>query len=220
MPPPDLITVVNTNPRYAWFSEQGRKEASALRALALAHDLPLDQQARVLDFGCGCGRIARWLAPTVVEAGGKFHGSDLNPKLIGWCRANLQGNYRVNGLQPPMPFKAASVDLLYSMSVLTHLKLATAQAWLDDFARVLAPGGLAIISFHDEDLAPAELKPRLAAESWVLNTEVLEGSNYMGAFTTRAAFGEICSRRFEVLEMVASRPAEGHQALVVLRSRR
>ena len=215
MPPPDLITLVNTNPRYAWFSEQGRKEATVLAELAGRHGKSLDSGLHALDFGCGCGRIARWIAPQVSSAG-KLHGTDINPDLVAWCAANLLGQYRINRLKPPMPFADGEFDLLYAMSVLTHLKLETAEAWLDDFARVLRPGGLAIVSFHDEDLAPTGLKPDEEAR-WVLNTQVMEGSNYMGAFTTRAAFADICRRAFEVLEIVPSRPAEGHQALAVLR---
>jgi SAM-dependent methyltransferase len=211
------MTLVTASPSYAWFIEQGREESAMLRELAARYGRPFETAGAVLDFGCGCGRLARWIAPAVVARGAAFHGADINSELVSWCRANLPGDYRRNALKPPVPIEDGSIDLLYAMSVLTHLKVRTAQAWLDDFARVLKPGGLALVSFHDEDLAPAEIRPQLAHRDWVLTAEVLEGSNHMGAFTTRDVFARVCGRRFQVLEVVPSRPAQGHQALAVLR---
>lgn len=69
---------------------------------------------------------------------------------------------------------------------------------------------------HAVEVAGAVLEA-LERSGWAMNTQVVEGWNYMGAFTTRAAFAEICRCRFKVLEILLSRPAEGHQALAVPR---
>src|SRR6185295_7314502 len=131
------LVVLVSGPSLAWFSERGQADAGTFRALAAQHGADVAAGLDVLDFGCGAGRIARWLAPEVIAAGGSFTGSDLNPKLAGWCAANLPGTYRANGLQPPLGNATDSLDLTYAHSVLTHLSEPTARAWLAEIARVL-----------------------------------------------------------------------------------
>jgi len=223
MPPAELVVQVS-GPSLQWFSERGRDDARMFRALALRHGVDVAKGADVLDFGCGAGRIARWLAPEVIAAGGRFHGSDLNRRLVGWCDGNLQGDYHRNGLQPPLALAAASLDLVYAHSVLTHLTEATAVAWLAEIARVLRPGGLALMSFHDEAYArrwgPEGVQAALAAAPYVVWNNALEGSNYMSAWTTQDHMAALAAAGFEVVEMIAGRTDEPTQALAVLRARR
>lgn len=74
-----------------------------------------------------------------MAAGGRFYGSDINPRLIRWCADNLPGRYFTNGLRPPLDLPDASIDLVYAHSVLTHLTEQTAQAWLAEVRRFCAP---------------------------------------------------------------------------------
>ncbi len=223
MPPAELVVLVS-GPSRAWFSERGRADAEMFRALAARHGADVAAGLDVLDFGCGAGRIARWLAPEVIAAGGRFHGSDLNPKLAGWCAANLPGTYRTNGLQPPLANAADSLDLIYAHSVLTHLTELTAQAWLAEIARALRPGGLALLTFHDEAYAAAWAPPQVAArlgpEPYVVWNNAMEGSNYISAWVTRARLAEMAAPTFEVVEIVPGRSDEPAQAIAVLRARR
>lgn len=222
MPPAHLIAMVS-GPSFAWFSEKGRLDASAFRSLAARHGLKLERGADVLDFGCGVGRIARWLAPDVLAAGGRFYGSDLNPRLANWCAANLPGSYAVNGLRPPLGLEDAAVDLVYAHSVLTHLNEDTAQAWLAEIARVLRPGGLALMTFHDEAyaaaFAPAGVAERLAREPYIVWNNAMEGSNYLSAWTTSARLSEMAAARFETVEVVPGDVGLPAQAVGVLRKR-
>lgn len=222
MPPAELVVLVS-GPSLAWFSGRGRADATMFRDLAARHGADVATGLSVLDFGCGAGRIARWLAPEVIAAGGAFHGSDLNPRLAGWCAANLPGRYAANGLQPPLALAAATIDLVYAHSVLTHLTEATARAWLAELARVLRPGGLALLTFHDESFteawAPEGVAARLAAEGYVVWNNALEGSNYISSWTTRARLTELARPWFEVAEIIPGRRDEPAQAISVLRAR-
>lgn len=222
MPPAELVVLVS-GPSLVWFSERGRADAEMFRALAARHGADVATGLDVLDFGCGAGRIARWLAPEVIAAGGSFTGSDLNPKLAGWCAANLAGTYRANGLQPPLALADAAVDLVYAHSVLTHLTEPTARAWLAEIARVLRPGGLALMTFHDEAYAqawaPEGVAARLDREGYVVWNNALEGSNYISAWTTWARLAEMAEPSFEVVEIVPGRNDEPAQAIAVLRAK-
>lgn len=219
MPPAELVVQVS-GPSWSWFSDRGREDAAMFRTLAQRHGRDIAAAADVLDFGCGAGRIARWLAPDVVATGGSFTGSDLNRRLSGWCAANLPGRYLTNALRPPLALPDGSIDVAYAHSVLTHLTEPVANAWLAELARVLRPGGVALLTFHDEtyaQLAAPEVAPRLAAEGYVVLNNAMEGSNYLSAWTTRARLAAMAERGFEIIEMIPGRSDGASQAIAVLR---
>jgi SAM-dependent methyltransferase len=221
MPPAALITLISSTAGQRWYSERGREDAAQFRALALEQGLDLTQARTVLDWGVGCGRIARWLAADVTASGGQFLGVDIHPKLVAWCAAALPGRYLRNGLRPPLPLEAASLDLVYSHSVLTHLTEDTARAWLAELHRLLKPGGCAILTFHDETFAahwgPPEVRARLATQDYVVWNNALEGSNYMSAWTSRAYFRQLAAAGFTVAKIVEGGAGFPSQAIAVLR---
>jgi SAM-dependent methyltransferase len=221
MPPPELMVLVAGAAGPAWFSERGRADGERFRAAAAAHGVDLASGLDVLDFGCGCGRIARWLAPQVLAAGGSFHGFDYNRRLVDWCAANLVGDYRTNRLRPPLRMDDGSVDVAYAYSVLTHLREDVTRAWLDEIARVLRPSGLALLTFHDETYAehwgPEPARALLQRQGYAVLNDALQGSNYMSAWTTRAHMAQIAGARFDVLEIVPGGVQTPDQAVAVLR---
>ncbi len=156
------------------------------------------------------------------RGGGRFFGVDLNPRSVRLCSGHLPGSYAANRLQPPLEFPPAAFDLIYAHSVLTHLTERVAQAWLAEFSRLLRPGGLAIITFHDEDYArawaPASVQARLGAEPYVVWNHALEGSNYMSAWTTRAHVSKLTRRAFDTLEIEPGGTETPDQAAAVLLS--
>jgi SAM-dependent methyltransferase len=96
---------------------------------------------KVLDFGCGCGRMTRYL-PGV-------SGCDVNPDLVTWCQKNLSGaTTRLNGKKPPLPYDDETFDLIFSLSIFSHLPESLLGRWLHDLWRVLTPGGILILTTH------------------------------------------------------------------------
>jgi SAM-dependent methyltransferase len=223
MPPPELIIRVNGTPDQGWFSERGKADLANLTALAGEEGMALDGRITVLDWGCGCGRIARWLAPIVCDHGGRYVGCDILPELAGWCGAALPGRYFANRLDPPLDLPAGEIDLVYSHSVLTHLREASVRAWLAELRRVLRPGGLAVLTFHDEVYAerwaPALVAARLKKQPYVVWNDALEGSNYLSAWTTGAHLSELASEAFEVRRICPGRTDVAEQAIIVLAAR-
>ncbi len=223
MPPAELRVITGGTPDPVWFSDRGRADAERFLALAAAHGLDRAKPIDVWDLGSGSGRIARWMAPEVVAAAGAFHGSDINPRLAAWCAANLPGRYLVNRLRPPVKLAAGSKDLVYAYSVLTHLRETATRAWLAEIARVLRPGGLALLTFHDEDYArawgPPGVAEALKSQDYMILNNALEGSNYMSSWTSRRYFAELAAPRFDVLEIQPGDTRTPVQATAVLRRR-
>lgn len=102
----------------------------------------------VLDYGSGAGRVLRFVAERG-RPGARFAGTDVDSGAIAWANEHLPGiDWRVNRYRPPLPFGDAEFDLVYSVSIFSHLDEALQFAWLDEIARVTRPGGLGLLSFH------------------------------------------------------------------------
>ena len=129
-----------------WFLRSGRAGYDAI----LAH-ATLDDLNSVLDFGCGCGRVTRWWS----DFDGRVSGSDVSAPAIEWCRANLPfARFEQNALAPPLVFEDESFDLVYALSVFTHLTADLQTAWRDELRRVLRPGGLLLLTTHGRSYVP------------------------------------------------------------------
>lgn len=125
----------------------------------------LRPDARVLDVGCGIGRMAvpltRYLSP-----GGCYDGFDVVREDVAWCRRHIgrrhpsfrfhhadvwNGNYnwrgRIRAEEYTFPFPDASFDFAFATSVFTHLLPGALERYLAETARVLAPGGTCLITF-------------------------------------------------------------------------
>ncbi|MDF2753739.1 MAG: hypothetical protein K0S82_2122, partial [Gaiellaceae bacterium] len=126
LPPARLRLMVAGVPGAEWFLAGGRAAAQSIRD---AVPEPLESMGSILDFGCGCGRVVRWWRELPAE----IHGSDFNPTLVRWCRENLSfGAFQVNGPEPPLRYADDSFDLVYALSVLTHLPVEIQRRWLDE----------------------------------------------------------------------------------------
>jgi SAM-dependent methyltransferase len=127
-----------------------RTGAARLRGLerALPDDFDL-RGRRVLDFGCGAGRVLRQLYP--IAASGEFWGCDTYEPTIAWLEQNLSPPFRfyVND-ERPMPHPDEYFDLIFAISVFTHITHEWA-AWLLELHRILKPEGLLAATFIGPD---------------------------------------------------------------------
>jgi SAM-dependent methyltransferase len=118
------------------------------------------EDKRILDFGCGVGRVLRQFAPEAGSA--EFFGCDLDKPSLEWLQANLSPPFHFfeSGEAPGLPQANGSFDLIYAYSVYTHFTDNWA-GWLLEHHRVLADGGLLFATF----LGKGMLEP-LTGEKW------------------------------------------------------
>lgn len=139
LPPPRLRVQVIGSADSAIFVDSGRRQTAFFREILNRNGVVLAGTAQVLDFGCGCGRLARWWTAPGDPA---VYGCDPNRELIEWCRSDLPlFNAAVSENDPPLPYTDASFDFIYAMSIFSHLPIAGARAWMAELRRVLKPGG-------------------------------------------------------------------------------
>jgi SAM-dependent methyltransferase len=121
---------------------------------------PLHPRSRVLDFGCGWGRVTRFFLHDVPRE--HLYGVDVNSIGIEWCRRSLPSeNFSLIPSWPPAPFIAGMVDLVYAISVFSHLPEPLHLAWLDEIHRLLRPGGTLVATTLGRNVIPS-ISPRAA----------------------------------------------------------
>ncbi len=178
---------------------------------------------RVLDFGCGVGKVLRHFAQEATIA--EFTGCDIHAPSIDWLQRNLCPPFNAFRCseEPPLPQPDGYFDLIYATSVYTHLTDRWAE-WLLEHHRVLAPDGFLFASFLGEGM----IRP-LIGEDWDENQI---GMNSLWAGRSWDAGGPITlhspwwlrahwGRAFDVVRILphtGNESPEGH-GLILLRSK-
>lgn len=175
LPPEALRRRVTGTEDVSWFLQSGSR---ALRSLevALARFGHVLDGMRILDFGCGPGRLLRHL---LEREDLSLLGADHHAPSRDWCRGQLPGVTLLPcGLEPPLELEAGAVDLVVALSVFTHLPAAAQVPWLAELTRVLRRGGLLALSLHGTLPAGLATPPRAAA--FARGELVVVGEAYAG----------------------------------------
>lgn len=160
----------------------------------------IDKGCTALEIGPGGGR---WTAH-LIERAETLHVADIAQRCLDVCGERFRGRenlhlHRVGerGLSFLAP---ASIDRIWSYDVFVHINPLDTDAYLLDFARVLTPGGIAVI--HHPDTYPSEADRHVGFRS-----------NLTAAF-----FAELCHRHgLEVLEQDLSHTHFPGDCITVLR---
>jgi SAM-dependent methyltransferase len=187
----------------SWFLKAGRRGAESISRILERNGVRIGDLEAILDFGCGCGRVIRYFKSLGTP---KLCGSDYNPKLTDWCRQNLTfAHFETNDLQPPLRFANGAFDLIYALSVFTHLPEALQFQWMEELSRVLRPGGHLLISTHGkaywEGLLPEE-QEKFRSGQLVTRNGGEQGSNFFGTYHPRAYVTGKLARAFDVVDHI------------------
>ncbi|MGB5161237.1 MAG: methyltransferase domain-containing protein [Thermoanaerobaculia bacterium] len=185
-----------------------------------------DDFQRIFDFGCGCGRVAIPLSLRLAHPE-RLYGADIDPEAIQWCKDHIHsvGGFEVNPHEPPAPFEDESFDLVYGISVFTHLPEEIQFSWMQDLVRVCAKGAYLVLTFHGESHyshVQGHLADELNKNGFVYSGQkkgTTEGlpDFYQTSFHTHDYVRERWGEYFEVLEI--RRDVVGTQDAALLRRR-
>lgn len=138
------------------FFASGREEIAAMMRRA-AEVRPGLTKGRVLDFGCGVGRLTQALGDHFDEC----MGVDISTTMVDLARdANRHGEgcaYLANDRQDLSQLADARFDLVYCSRVLQHMPPALALGYIGEFMRVLTKGGLAVFQVPSEQRGAKKL---------------------------------------------------------------
>ncbi len=106
---------------------------------------PVKENERILDLGCGWGRVLK----PVLDRNADAVGLDISHNMLALTRQHLRKQEReaplLQGDGTRLPFKDNSFDKVYSLLVLQHLSKANGKAVFAEVQRILKPGGVAYI---------------------------------------------------------------------------
>ncbi len=136
------------------------------RDLFEEHIGPIERCERILDFGCGWGRIIRFFMKDVNPA--VLWGADPVPSMIEICKRDVKWcNFDLIGTAPPTPYSDNTFDFVYSFSVFSHLSEERHMRLVSELHRILKPGGLLIATTRPREFIVecAELRGRQDLDS-------------------------------------------------------
>ena len=100
----------------------------------------------LLDWGCGPARVVRHL-PGMLPNDTTIVASDFNSDTIKWCSRNISGiRFIVNYLDPPLAEPDHSFDLIYGISIFTHLSEKRHYPWYSELNRLLNQDGILLFT--------------------------------------------------------------------------
>lgn len=156
LPPEDFMTFVGSRRRTPEATLANYLETGIAARQALEEVLGPDwdwQGKRLLDFGCGAGRLLREILDWAEV--GEVHGSDLDRPMVEWARENLcppVAGVELNGVDPPLSYPDDHFDVVSAFSVFTHLGANWAD-WLLELRRILKPDGYLVATILDQPCA-------------------------------------------------------------------
>ena len=204
IPSAKLITLVAGTSDIPWFLEGGRRGAESIIEILEHNGVSFVDLQTILDFGCGCGRIIRHFKS---RTNARFYGTDYNAELVHWCKQHLTfAQFVTNDLQPPFRHANHTFDLVYALSVFTHLPHALQLRWMKELSRVLRPGGYLLLTTHGEaylDIMSAEEQRQFRAGELVTRSDDQAGTNTCATFHPPVYVREILARDLNVIDFVA-----------------
>jgi SAM-dependent methyltransferase len=148
MPPPHLLQRIANSPSVEAFTQSFPRVREQVRSYLDQAGYDFAACHKILDLGCGVGRFMfafeKELGPDQ-----RIWGCDVHEECARWCRENIDfAEVSHCGIHPPLPYDDGQFDLVYALSVYTHLRLDMQFRWAWEVYRVLRPGGILFATFH------------------------------------------------------------------------
>lgn len=120
--------------------------ASALANIRNAVDSAVLRPDTILDFGCGAGRVTRWLAAAYPLA--RMEACDVRPEDVRFVGETFGAQTWVSDTDISRINPPSTYDLVWVGSVFTHLPRLSSMALFDTLVTRLNPGGVLVFSTH------------------------------------------------------------------------
>lgn len=207
--PPDYLMFESFQINYRNYINYGKAAAQEILARLEKHRNL--EGIKILDWGCGPGRIIRHI-PDLLDEKSEVFGTDYNAKSIDWCKNHLTNiHFNHNSLEAKLPYEDGFFDALYGISIFTHLSEKMHFEWLFELYRVLKPNGLMYLTFQGDNylskMTPSE-KEKYEKGELVVRGNVTEGHRTYSAFHPTPFVKELF-KEMDILEHIVQKPMDG-----------
>jgi len=205
--PPDYLLYESFAIDYSAYYEGGKITANDLFNLITKYKSNKD--LNIHDWGCGPGRIIRHM-PQFFESSCRFFGTDYNYKSINWCSSNIPNiSFTLNDLSPPLNYQDHFFDVIYGISIITHLSKKMQFDWIKELHRVLNKDGLMLLTSAGngfKSILTKEEKTQFQNGDLVIRSKVKEGHRTYTAIHPVRFMRDLFSK-FEILEHIEQKPS-------------
>lgn len=127
------------------FYVSGIQSSIPIATCALRENIKLNDPIRILDFGCGAGRVL--LHFTRHFQNPYYYACDIDDTVIIFIKNNYKRvqAYK-NSFRPPLIYENSFFDMVYSVSIFSHLCLEDQGLWIEELARITKPGGICFLT--------------------------------------------------------------------------
>ena len=221
LPPSSLRYRVHGAPDIDSFLNAGKKCSQDIEATLMKMNKDLSSFKYILDFGCGCGRTLIWFANHSKSS--RFYGTDIDVDAISWCRKNLDfATFSINHPLPPLQYPSETFDLIYAISVFTHLNEDYQFHWLSELKRIAKPKAILLLTVHGRHCwmkLPNEDVARIERAGFVfVTTNTMKDifpEWYQVAYHTKEYVLDKYSKYFDILDYIP-RGLNDYQDMITL----
>ena len=193
-----------------YFYDGKRTAASLLDQLREFTDI---NHKVILEWGCGPARIIRHLPSLAPD--NQWYACDYNEETIRWCSSNIQGvHFSKNELQAPLPYTDQLFDIVYAISVFTHLSRQNHFDWMEEIYRIVKPGGLFLLTTQGESFLSKLTKSeraRFDEGALVERSHMTEGHRLFSSFQPPVFMRCVFSNKWNILKHIPGSKQSGPQ---------
>ncbi len=158
---------------------------------------------KILEWGCGVARIIRHI-PNLIGANSMVVGVDINADMINWNSANISNvNFKKIDYSPPTFFDDNQFNLVFALSVFTHIESKFQADWLAEIQRIISDNGVFLFTTHGSKFEinlDAHERETLHNEGALTIDYKQKGHRMMSTYNKYESFKIIVQEHFEILE--------------------
>ena len=185
---------------YRKFIEDGR--LAAMEITEWTKPYISEKHPCLLDWGCGVGRTIQHVE--LLPPGAVLYGCDINDEMIEWNKNNYpQIAFTTINNFPPTPYAPFFFDLVYGMSIFTHIESRLQIEWIIELYRILKSNGVLLITtqgaHYYNKLLPGEMKV-LDDKGVYTQNYYKQGHRMMSTYNKAETFKTLFEPYFTLLE--------------------
>ncbi len=182
---------------YALYFSDGKLAAKELIEWSREH--LNNYTPHILDWGCGVGRIIQHIPKVLPKA--IYYGADINQQRIKWCR-NYINDVLFDCIEDEqLPYPSELFDLVFGISVLTHIHGNEQAFWLKELQRITKRGAVIIVSTHgsffEKNMSVAQLNT-YHSKGWQSNQYHEKGHRLLSTYNKAVNFKEMITQFFTI----------------------
>lgn len=202
--PPPYMLYESFRMDYRRYWESGKETAGWIKSQTTPF-LPPRQALKVLDWGCGPVRVLRHM-PEIFGSESSYFGTDYNHETVNWCNHALEGiSISDCPFLPPTQYEDFTFDLIYGISVFTHLPENAHYQWREELFRIAKPGAILLLTTQGQaftEKLTQEEKRLFMDNTLLVRGKTREGHRTFSAFHPEAWARTFFEAHFEILRHI------------------